>query len=717
MLCATCVRIFQDSYKEGTHHSSYDNLERAADLGCKICIYLRRLLREGEGPDEDTEMFHPFTTYCFQPWTCYRMGPRFELKLYFPASWLDQHLKPLVGDVTLHVSQPVSPPRWWPEFLESINQDLKTMPWNVREDKFGTRPIPKSTGDPKVLELGLEWLDTCRNNHVKCEAVDETRQPGYYPSRLLDVGTLESNILRLVMTEVEPPAEGHRYATLSHCWGHASFVQLNAENIDSFNAKIPPECLPQSFTDAVMTCRSLRIRYLWIDSLCILQSGTGSIEDWQLHVGTMDAIYANCVLNLSIARASNPEQGAFVTRNPAFIKTTMIYSPVGMDLHNPGAYLSMFERTRAEHWGFLPNMVYAGPEDISRPQAQSCLVSIFVPGHNRYTFPYIYGKPASNHDSAGCDFASSLFHQPLYQRGWVFQERLMSPRMLSFGNDRIYWQCHEKVLNEYLPYGLPGSEEMYDMHAKPPFTLAYTVLRAKPPPILTEKELASLNNSWYQLVEYYSETDLTYPEKDKLAAVAAIAKHYGRISTGTYCAGIFVEPDISLGLLWRHDTIAVNAHSKSIGLLSVTLDGERSSDYRAPTWSWASVDGKVEFGLLVSVHLKPARELWHRLLRVEDVSIELEEPSNPYGQVRSAEISISGSLLQDIVLNTAGVEQNLTGLFVLEVKDTRQRLHGIILSHTESDTYQRKGYFSSMRPADGSRFPTEKFEKRTIKMI
>jgi hypothetical protein len=120
---------------------------------------------------------------------------------------------------------------------------------------------------------------------------------------------------------------------------------------------------------------------------------------------------------------------------------------------------------------------------------------------------------------------------------------------------------------------------------------------------------------------------------------------------------------------------------------------------------------------LVSVHLKPARELWHRLLRVEDVSIELEEPSNPYGQVRSAEISISGSLLQDIVLNTAGVEQNLTGLFVLEVKDARQRLHGIILSHTESDTYQRKGYFSSMRPADGSRFPTEKFEKRTIKMI
>jgi hypothetical protein len=708
--------MFQDPSKEGTHHHTYDNLMKAADLGCKICIFLR-LIRERDGPDEDSDTHYPFTTYCFRPWTSPRVGPNFIIKIRFPTSWLNKHFQSLVGDVMLHVSEPGPMPLWWPKFLGSIKHDLKTKPWNVREDEFGMRPIPNSTGDPKVMELGLEWLETCRNNHPQCEAIDETREPGYYPSRLLDVGTLESNILRLVMTEVEPPAQGYRYATLSHCWGNASFVQLTTENMASFNTKIPPECLPKSFTDAVMTCRRLRIRYLWIDSLCILQSGTGSSEDWQLHVGTMDAIYANCVLNVSIARASNPEQGAFVTRNSAFIRTTLVYAPAELDLHRPDTYLSKFERARAKHWDFLPDIAYAGSGETSRKHAGSCLVTIFVPGQNKHTFPRIYGEPGSNYDGTGCDFASSLSHQPLYQRGWVFQERLMSPRMLSFGNDRIHWQCRERVLNEYLPHGLPGSGDMYDVHARPPFTLAATVLRGKPPSTLTKEELTSLYDSWYLLINYYSETELTYPKKDKLAAIAAVAKRYGRILTGIYCAGIFLEPSRFMGLLWRYDTIVVNAKSKLFGLLSVTLDGERSSEYRAPTWSWASVDGRVRFGLLPPAELKSSWKLWHDLLKVEDISVELKEPSNPYGQVRYAEITISGFLLQDIILETTGAEQDLIGLCLMEVADTRSRVHGILLAHLGSDLYERRGHFSAMAPPDRSLFPTERLEKRTIRII
>jgi len=75
------------------------------------------------------------------------------------------------------------------------------------------------------------------------------------------------------------------------------------------------------FRDAIVVCRHLKIRYLWIDSLRILQSGPGAEADWQRHVSEMHVIYANCVLTISITHASHPEQGAFVDRDVSFLDT------------------------------------------------------------------------------------------------------------------------------------------------------------------------------------------------------------------------------------------------------------------------------------------------------------------------------------------------------------------------------------------------------------
>lgn len=54
------------------------------------------------------------------------------------------------------------------------------------------------------------------------------------------------------------------------------------------------------------------------------------------------------------------------------------------------------------------------------------------------------------------DFSGSRRDQPLFKRGWVFQERLLSRRTLHFDKDRIAWECQEsRGLSEYLPEGLP----------------------------------------------------------------------------------------------------------------------------------------------------------------------------------------------------------------------------------------------------------------------
>ncbi|KAK0707181.1 hypothetical protein B0T21DRAFT_273005, partial [Apiosordaria backusii] len=61
------------------------------------------------------------------------------------------------------------------------------------------------------------------------------------------------------------------YVTLSHRWASSEVVELKSTNIDTFRQCIPLESLPQTFMDAIAVTRTLSIRYIWIDSLCIIQ--------------------------------------------------------------------------------------------------------------------------------------------------------------------------------------------------------------------------------------------------------------------------------------------------------------------------------------------------------------------------------------------------------------------------------------------------------------
>jgi hypothetical protein len=83
---------------------------------------------------------------------------------------------------------------------------------------------------------------------------------------------------------------------------------------------------------------------------------------------------------------------------------------------------------------------------------------------------------------------------------------------------------------------------------------------------------------WDQIVEYYSKRQLTNGE-DKLVAVSALAKEMRLILNDEYLAGIW-RKTLLLGLLW------------SIFMTDV-LDTVRFPKYRAPSWSWASIDGKI----------------------------------------------------------------------------------------------------------------------------
>lgn len=144
------------------------------------------------------------------------------------------------------------------------------------------------------------WIDGCVSNHAACRVA--TTRPlattaQWLPTRLLDVGIdteTEFRHPRVIETADMIGNTNMAYAALSHMWGdpvqgaapplqalRSNFREITERGIDFGR-------LPRTFADAVITCRRLGIRYIWIDSLCIIQD---SSQDWGREAGTMHLVY------------------------------------------------------------------------------------------------------------------------------------------------------------------------------------------------------------------------------------------------------------------------------------------------------------------------------------------------------------------------------------------------------------------------------------------
>jgi hypothetical protein len=109
------------------------------------------------------------------------------------------------------------------------------------------------------------------------------------PTRVLDVESDDSDLVYLresksLSTHQTPP-----YVMLSHCWGPSQPFTTTKENLKSRINGITLLDMPQTFQNAVFLTRALGLRYLWIDSLCIIQN---DIDDWNSESTSMMALYS-----------------------------------------------------------------------------------------------------------------------------------------------------------------------------------------------------------------------------------------------------------------------------------------------------------------------------------------------------------------------------------------------------------------------------------------
>ncbi|KAK4123730.1 HET-domain-containing protein, partial [Parathielavia appendiculata] len=94
------------------------------------------------------------------------------------------------------------------------------------------------------------------------------------------------------------------YLTLSHFWGDASKVfNLETRNREELLQQIP--ALPRIVEDAIVATRRLGARYIWIDSLCIIQDDP---QDWASESSSMADVYHNAMCNIA-ASASQDSNG------------------------------------------------------------------------------------------------------------------------------------------------------------------------------------------------------------------------------------------------------------------------------------------------------------------------------------------------------------------------------------------------------------------------
>ncbi|KAF4857087.1 hypothetical protein CGCSCA4_v000201 [Colletotrichum siamense] len=179
---------------------------------------------------------------------------------------------------------------------------------NYRHGGVAASPTSLQIGYPELsptrnevhFEIIRQWIKDCDNNpaHAKCRLVETPT----LPDRLLDVQGLK---IRLVETK----DLRDQYLALSHPWGkskeHIHFCTYT-RNIEDRKKGIDWEELPRTFKDAITITRKLGFRYLWIDSLCIVQGPDGDFDQQSKHMPKIFN-FAYCVLAAS--RATGQHDG------------------------------------------------------------------------------------------------------------------------------------------------------------------------------------------------------------------------------------------------------------------------------------------------------------------------------------------------------------------------------------------------------------------------
>lgn len=459
--------------------------------------------------------------------------------------------------------------------------------------------LSSNTRSGSAINFLLEKYHDCRANHAQCNTPKRSGSVKY-PSRLLDVGTEEHDPVILRSTGMFRDEE---YVCLSHCWGDTKPFTLTSRTQPAFVRGINVTALPKTFQDAIFITRRLHIKYLWVDSLyatptlcwilqayyhrCILQDNEA---DWAVESGRMEHVYAHAACTIAATASKNSDGGLFFGRNPSLLKPRFVD-------------------------------VEFGP-----------------------TAPWIEDKVDGFRlgGSYWCDVKNLAYHcienAPLNSRAWVSQERQLSRRIMHFSRTQLFWECYECTACEMHPKRLPDwampswwddptamKRQLHDFMQQDKNDLDTKLISPNSRPGLDDK----LYFAWGSFRIMYSQCGLT-KDNDKLVALRGIAQQISQETGDELIAGLWQSRMIEELCWFKH-------------LFWDEVPPEEPTQWRAPTWSWASSNAQIWVSFMTKFHGQHAS----RCFEAELVDIDVR--SKVSGELKHASLRLKCKLLAAII--------------------------------------------------------------------
>ncbi|KAK0612096.1 heterokaryon incompatibility protein-domain-containing protein [Immersiella caudata] len=259
--------------------------------------------------------------------------------------------------------------------------------------------------DARVIQIGLprvtetfssphfgtlrHWISECDTQHPTCHPPpNKVLRP---PTRLIDVGTQETPIVRLFDTQRSSYTQSspssldiatYKYIALSHPWGAPPHFCTYVSTLAQHKQGIPTDGadFPDTFRHAITITRELGLRYLWVDSICIIQGEDG---DFDVEAKRMEDVFSSAYCVIAASSARGQRDGFLGARKER-------------------QFLRLGDDTGAERGGLY--------------------VCRFID-----------------------NFGEHVLDSPLSKRGWVLQERALARRTIYFTDWQAYWECGDGV--------------------------------------------------------------------------------------------------------------------------------------------------------------------------------------------------------------------------------------------------------------------------------
>ncbi|KAH7305343.1 heterokaryon incompatibility protein-domain-containing protein [Stachybotrys elegans] len=396
-------------------------------------------------------------------------------------------------------------------------------PAHQTEDVIGQLFSHSLTWSASNVNAIQSWLTKCRRYHSKCSMsfsnvrnFSSAQVP--LPSRCVEIlsngASSYSHILR------NTSGQSGNYIILSHRWGQdtelckttRATLQCRSRECQTTTCNICRGTIPpitQLFQDAAMLTAALGIKYIWIDSLCIVQDDD---DDWEREAIKMSEYYQKACLTICCtALASNGG----------------LFGPISDENISKIARLPY----RRQRDGLQEGYFYIQCSETALPD----------------------------------DYKENISKSHLLSRGWVFQEWMLSPRLLTFSGAAggLFLQCRT-----HGPRSLHNDEVRSEDVNEISFRSTLNI------------DLSKTHNifpSWLQVIERYSGLELTRLTRDRLVALAGIVGEF---------SSVIKEQDQDPETAYISGHWTGNTH----GLMwEQTCLGEKVRVTGIPTWSWASM--------------------------------------------------------------------------------------------------------------------------------